>query len=273
MRIVVAEIEFVINSKYSVVMEYCRKKFHSYVNCTDACKHSMVVNVEMKNEYVCTREISPKLGWHIEKDGYILSCGASFYQEQMVAWTDKKLSRCEIQMQSFCEDSLELILSVLWRVVSACYGVTLLHASTFLYQGMGYICCAYSGGGKSTFLDLLGLPGLTDEMSCILCNSNSPIPVYSTIPWRSLTEQNSIYPIGAVCILDKSEETYVEKVPQELARIYLRKYLYFNFWLQDSKGKVDETIKAIVKRIPVVRCGFNLSTSSCEILDLLKANV
>lgn len=269
MQVVISGIEFVIESQSFAVLEYCRNKYAPYIVSCQKLEHSLAICVRVANEQMSSQCISPRLGFKIGRDNYILSLNDELYGDQIIATVDNRFDHCDICMQSFCQAGFDLILSVLWRIISACNGALLLHASTFVYQGKGYTCCAHSGGGKSTIIDLLQLPVLTDEMSCIKSFNEFQIPRYTTIPWRSLTDRQSTYPLGMICILEKARETYIERIPKEIASMYLRKYLYFNFWVQDSKSKVEEVIGAIVQSVPIVHLGFNLSSSRQEILNAL----
>lgn len=269
MRIVVAKIEFIILSDSTCALEYCKANFRTYTEYDGAPEHTIKIKVDVEDDFVCLLDFSPKLGWEMNKNGYVLSVNSGNSQKLLRAYIDLDFSECVIEMQNASIEVLGLAISVLWRIISARYSAILLHASAFVHRGMGCVCCAHSGGGKSTFLDMMKMPALTDEMSCIVTEKSLGIPKYQTIPWRDLLGSNLSYPLGIICILNKSRETYIREVPKDVAEILLKKFLYFNFWINGSKDRANREIGKIVKKVPVVECGFSLITSPQDVLMLI----
>lgn len=271
MIINIAGIRFVFDKLNSRLEDYIKSKYNKFVCSSNNFKHSILVNFYVENPYENMDIDTPKLGVSTKENGYIFYLKESG-NNYAYAHIDHQLSFCRIVLGALSWEIIDLFLSVLWRIISSCQGAILLHASAFLYQHKSIICCAHSGGGKSTFLELMKNTELTDEMSCITFKSVMN-PRYTAIPWRDMSEKRKWVQVGAILILSKSPKATVELLPEKIAKMYIRKYLYFNFWLYDSKSKVNEAIDALVKCVPVMHCGFSLENTPKDLISLIEPKI
>jgi hypothetical protein len=130
-----------------------------------------------------------------------------------------------IPVRQFSDEYLETL--AVYRKVAErmpLYDVMLLHGSCIAADGQGYLFTAKSGTGKSThtrlWREMLGERAVmvNDDKPLIRVNGDGTAVAYGT-PWdgKHHLSSNVAVPLRAICILERSEENRITKIPKQEA--------------------------------------------------------
>jgi len=156
----------------------------------------------------------------------------------------------------YCVDA---VLRILHTLILARSGGFLLHASSAIRQGRGFLFSGISGAGKTTIASLAppDVTLLTDEVSYV-CRENGAYRAYGTPFAGELATlgANQVAPIAALYLLEKAPHNRIEAVsPADAIRALLRNTLFF----AHDPALVDQLFKSacqFVERVPVSRLAF-----------------
>ncbi|MBQ6540256.1 MAG: hypothetical protein IJL71_04440 [Oscillospiraceae bacterium] len=135
------------------------------------------------------------------------------------------------------------------------FDTLLVHGSCVAAEGSAYLFMAKSGTGKSThtrlWRELLGGRAfmVNDDKPLVRVGDDGAF-AFGT-PWdgKEHLSTNISVPLGAVCVLERSETNRIERVQKEEARIMLLGHTY----RPNSADALSETLKLIDRAVSAVR--------------------
>ena len=150
------------------------------------------------------------------------------------------------------------------------HGGFMLHSSAVELDGRAYLFSAPSGTGKSThteqWLKLFGERAriINDDKPAI-CVVDRNILAYGT-PWSGKSDLNINVgvPLQGICMLERSQETFIEPLPADKAVFSILNQTV----RPPSESGMDcllSLVDKVVSRIPVWRMGCNISTAAAQI--------
>lgn len=145
----------------------------------------------------------------------------------------------------------------------------MLHSSAVEVDGRAYLFSAPSGTGKSThteqWLKLFGEKAqiINDDKPAIRIE-NGKIYAYGT-PWsgKSDLNVNNGFPIGGICILERSETNFIEPLDESTAIFSILNQTIRPYDPQNM-GMLLDLLDKVIKAVPVWRMGCNISTEAAK---------
>jgi hypothetical protein len=194
------------------------------------------------------------------KDVRVFRAGSGWFVERgdfRAAWDLQ--SREGHIYQSANPYSLDTVLRIVHSLALAEQGGFLVHASSALRSGQGFLFAGISGAGKTTVARLAPSDAtvLTDEISYIRPNGNS-YRAYGTPFAGELGRvgENVSAPLGGIYLLEKGKSNRTSPVEQlAAARALLRHILFFAADDQMVKAIFD-SVMSFVSRVSVERLIF-----------------
>ena len=242
-----------------IAFSYLRQKYKAQTVFESSDNCHLYLSIKCVDYKKNMRFSCMKVGMKVENNEYILylRCDGLLFGQARINLLGKL---CHIELMSFDEETLDLAISIIWRIVSVIHGKILLHASAIMLDGQAVLFCGHSGAGKSTILNLLQQESLTDEMACLALDRNF-VPVYHEIPWRNFDHGNITIPLRKIYILSKAEDISCRNVSTEIAEALLPKFFYFNLWIDNGRDVAKCVLSAILKQVSVQILEFNMIES------------
>ena len=135
--------------------------------------------------------------------------------------------------------------------------------------GAGVLCPGRSGAGKSTLSTLLrraepSIELLSDDR-VIVRSSGSGLVICGT-PWPSRAEASSpsCVPVKAIVFLRHATERRVREIGAREAMGKLLQCLSLPYWSEPQLGIALEWLDALIERMPVLECSYDVDVRSAE---------
>lgn len=175
-----------------------------------------------------------------------------------------------IPIRHFSDDYLET-LAVYRKIADEMleYNTILFHGSVVSVDNIGYLFTAKSGTGKSTHTSLWRE---VFKERAVMVNDDKPllrvtengVTAYGT-PWngKHRLSTNISVPLNAICVLERSDENYIEKVTAESVYNMLVQQVY----RPQNPQKLLKTLQlidAMADNVNFYRLGCNMDISAAE---------
>lgn len=150
------------------------------------------------------------------------------------------------------------------------YDAFLMHGAAMEANGKGYLFTAPSGTGKTTHIRMW-MDRYPGSVRCI--NGDKPIVrkidgkfYFCGTPWRGkeLYGEPVIVPVGGVCLLERSKENRIQRVPPIEVFSQLTHQVYFQND-QRQLAKFLQLFDDFLSSTPVYRLGCNMDISAAEL--------
>ena len=144
----------------------------------------------------------------------------------------------------------------------------LIHGSSILHNGKGYLFTGISGSGKSTIAGLSGAKVLNDEISLVSIDQTGQVFVQGTPFYGDLKKgENTKAPLSGFYLLKQDEKSFIEELDTLRQQLYLlRNVVFFQTDLK-SFDKIHNLIEKTLAFKPLQALHFRNDNSFMEVLS------
>ncbi len=182
------------------------------------------------------------------------------------ALLNKSTRLCRVFLTNQSAGSIDAIARIAGALLYADKGSFLVHGSSILHQGKGYLFTGVSGSGKSTIAELSGALVLNDEIS-LLQFKGDRVFVQGTPFYGDLKRgENVSAPLAGLFLLQQDHSTFIEDLdPLRQHLDLLRNVVFFQTDLA-SFDQIHSLLARVLAHIPLRKLHFQRDNGFLEVL-------
>lgn len=183
------------------------------------------------------------------------------------ALVNKKTRTCRVFLLNKVAGSIDAIARIAGALLYVERNAFLVHGSSIVHNGKGYLFTGISGSGKSTIAELSGARVLNDEISLIQVNEEGDVFVHGTPFYGDLKQgENARAPLYGMYLLTQSESIFIEKVDELKQHLsLLRNVIFFQTDL-DSFDRINTIVAKTLQHTPLEMLHFEKNNLFMEVL-------
>ncbi|MFH0783309.1 MAG: hypothetical protein V2B20_15350 [Pseudomonadota bacterium] len=182
------------------------------------------------------------------------------------ALLNKRTRLCRVFLINQSAASIDAIARIAGALLYAEKDSFLVHGSSILYQGKGYLFTGVSGSGKSTIAELSGALVLNDEISLLQFKGDT-VYVQGTPFYGDLKRgENVSAPLAGLFLLQQDSSTFIEELdPLRQNLFLLRNVVFFQADLA-SFDQIHSLLSRVLVNIPLRKLHFQRDNGFLEVL-------
>lgn len=183
------------------------------------------------------------------------------------ALVNKKKRICQVFLLNKVAGSIDAIARIAGALLYVERNSFLIHGSSIIHNGKGYLFTGVSGSGKSTIAELSGATVLNDEISLIQVSPDGDVFVQGTPFYGDLKKgENKRAPLCGMYLLQQSDQTFIEKVEEVKQHLcLLRNIIYFQTDIH-SFDQIQSIVEKTLQATPLDKLHFEKKNRFLEVL-------
>tara|TARA_Y100000294_G_C8570723_1_gene342623 strand:- start:7516 stop:8316 length:801 start_codon:yes stop_codon:yes gene_type:complete len=183
------------------------------------------------------------------------------------AIVNKNTRLCRVYLLNQVAGSIDAIARITGALLYVERNAFLIHGSSIVHDGKGYLFTGVSGSGKSTIAELSGATVLNDEISLIQVSQDGEAYVHGTPFYGDLKQgENKHAPLHGMYLLSQSDDVFIEEVEEMKQHLSLLRNIIFFQTDLNSFDQINSIVEKTLQCTPLKMLHFEKNNRFMEAL-------